>query len=248
MRFREFIESTESPAVIDTAKVSPDDQWKLGSAATAEDGYLVGYHVTDDPNEPINVLQQPKKLTATYKHPGRGRYAELGPGLYISAAPELWACRSQNKFEFLRTLSPDDKEKLYQAMMTNLFEKIQPPAYLTQGEFEAAQRDLRAWIADPKNPNAFHFIIHLAGQPYNIPFWKPEFLRRVGIEGARPPQMLKVRLQGKFVDLSNNYGHISRWRPYLMQGYDGAFIKNDPQMVIWRKEAIKGYSVEPLVC
>lgn len=248
MNFRTFLEAAETPVVIDTSKMTDNDQWKLGSAAIVEDGCLVAYHVTDNPKEPIAVLQQPKKLTATYKYSGRGRYAELGPGLYVSAAPELWACRSQGKYDFLKTLSPEDKEKLYQAMMADLLQKIEPPAYLSRGEFESAQRDLRSWISQSDNPEAYHFIIHLGGQPYNIPFWKPDFLQRIGIKGAKPPQMLKVKLQGKFVDLSGNYGHISLWRPYLMQGYDGAFVRSDPQMVVWRKEAIKDFSVEALRC
>lgn len=240
--FKVFLENEEKQAVIDTSTITSDDQYKLGNAAEAGDGCLFSWHVTDDPESLIKMISSAKKITKTYRK-GQGIYSELGPGLYLSAAPQLWACRSRNKYDFLKTITPEDRTKLYKAISDDLLEK-RSSRYISSGEFEAAWRDLRNWYDQPDNSEAYNFIIHLAGQPINVPFWKPDFLNRLGIQGAKPPKMVKFKIRGKFVDLSNSYGHITRWGPYLRQRYDGAFIKYDPQMVVWRKEAIIDYKVE----
>lgn len=246
MQFKRYLTEEEKRplVVIDTSHMDPErDQWKIGMAAEVGNGYLVSWHVTDKPEKIIQTLASPKKLTATYRK-GAARYAELGPGLYLSAAPQMWACRSQGKYDFLKKLTPEEAHRLYQSISNELIDQ-RSRRYITQSEFDAGFRDLRNWITQQENnPEAYNFIIHLAGQPFNISYWKPEFLKNIDIAGASPPKTIKFRLKGKFVDLSGQYGHISQWSPYIRQGFQGAFIKMDPQMVVWDKNAIIDYVIE----
>lgn len=219
---------------VDTRTVTPNDQHKLGSAAYAENHKLVAYHVTDDPSRVAAALKAGKKLTATYG-PGRGRYNELGPGLYVSAAPNLWVARSVGKWDFLKRITPQEKKKLAAAILND---RNMKGNYLTVREKETVARDVRNFL-DSSSPNAGSFIVGLAGQPYNIAFWRPEFLRPLGIEPAPQPEEVEVHIKGRFVDLSRGYGGLQSWRPYLMAGYDGAFVKGfDSQLVVWRNKAV----------
>lgn len=227
-------EERQPPRVLDTDGMTDDDQYKLGNAAIAEPGYLWGIHVTDDPEGLAAVIKSGKKLTATYGG-GRGRTAELGPGLYISAVPETWAVRSTGKFDFLKTLTSEQKQKLADAILSS---RAMTGDYLASFEKEYVRRDVKNWLKFDE-PD---MLIGVSGQPYNIAFWKPEFLKSLGIEPAKQPQQVKVKARGKFVDLSDWNSNMSDWRPWLMQGMAGAFIKGGfsgmPQLVIWDAKAI----------
>lgn len=86
MEFGKWLDSEND--VVDSRKLTSEDQRKFGNSAVVENGYLVGYHVSDDPSKPLDVINSSKKLTATYGK-GRSRLAELGPGLYVSGIPFL---------------------------------------------------------------------------------------------------------------------------------------------------------------
>lgn len=232
MKFSLWLEHNEQPKIIDTVNVTPDDQWRLGNAAIAGEGEIYGYHVTSNPKKILDSINSPKKLTATY---GYARQNELGPGLYISAVPHFWMGRAPNKFDFLNDLTDAQKSALANAILTN--GSMTQPGYLSDGEKKQVQRDVQEFL----NGNS-QAIIHLSGQPYNIVFWQPEFLKPLGIESSQSPTQLKVHLKGKFVSLEAHTGHVARWGQFIRQGFDGGFTKGgfstNPELVVWRKEAI----------
>ena len=233
-KFRLWFESQTqaAPKIIDTATVTPDDQWRLGNAAIAGEGELYGYHVTSNPDKIMDAFKGPKKLTATY---GFARHNELGPGLYISAVPHFWMGRAPNKFDFLKDLEPTQKQILANAILKS--PAMTQKSYLSDGEKAGLQRDVQEFL----NGN-WQSIISLSGQPYNIRFWEPQFLEPLGIEQTKQPTQILIHLKGKFVNLESHTGHVARWGQFIRAGYDGGFTKSgfssNPELVVWRKEAI----------
>ena len=67
MKFKLWLEGNEDLKIIDSSKLTSEDQYLLGHAAVVENGFLVGYHVTDNPEEMVKIIKNAKKLTATYK-------------------------------------------------------------------------------------------------------------------------------------------------------------------------------------
>lgn len=250
MQFRCWLTENERPIkVIDTATLTPDDQWKLGYAAIAGNGEIKGYHVSDDPEALSQVIQGPKKITATYK--GGGRTAELGPGLYISAVPEYWGGRATKKWDFLSRLTPDERQRLASALMNDRRlageEYVDSHTgqkkmfkYVSDHERDYAIRDIRNWLAHPDNPG---LIVGISGQPFNIKFWEPEFLEKIGIKPGEPIRHMEIKARGKFVDLSDTpQPGLNAIAKLIKAGYDGAFTKSgfstNPELVIWNKKAI----------
>lgn len=232
---------SDGPKIIDSTKLTQDDQRVFGNAAVVEDGFLIGYHLTDSPAKVFETMRSPKKLTATYRK-GMGKYAELGPGLYVSAVPHLWANRSTGKWDFLKTLTQGQRQKLADAILDSLKPKMidgREWRYVSRSEEKIAKRDVNNWLSTGFDP----VVTSLAGQPYNVPFWKPEFLKPLGIEPSPPPKILKVTFTGKFVNLSNHVGDWPVIAQQIRDGHDGGFnpggIIGYPELVIWRKECIK---------
>lgn len=240
MRFGLWLENELK--VIDSNELTPEKQHLLGNAAVVEDGHLVGYHVTDNTEKIKQTLQSSKKLTATYRK-GVGKYAEMGPGLYVSATPQLWLNRSTGKWDFLKTLTPEQRKRLAEAIRNDRSLKGQMVAgrlfrNVTQNEEESANRWIDEWLNSGHDP----ILVMLAGQPYNIHFWKPEFLKPLGIEPSQPPKVLEVKFSGKFANLSK---HVNDWpviADYIRKGLDGGFNPGGmvayPELCIWRKECI----------
>ena len=235
MKFRKWFEADEERPlkIVDTSDDPNDNQYKLGNAAGAREGHIIGWHVTDHPQKVAEVLLSGKKLTASYG-PGRGRGNELGPGLYISGVPRMWMNRSIDKWEFMDRLTPDEKQRLAAAIVKEAENRS-----LTNREKETLERDIKNFLNAPGSEGK-QFIMGLAGLPYAIHFWEPDFLEPLGIQASnKPPEQVEVIAKGRFVDLSDQrIGGLQSWRPYLMQGFDGAFLKSSFEVVIWRNEAI----------
>lgn len=235
MKFRTWFEADEerSPKIVDTSDDPNDNQDKLGNAAGAREGHIIGWHVTDQPQKVAEVLLSGKKLTASYG-PGRGRGNEMGPGLYISGVPRMWMNRSIDKWEFMDRLPPDEKQKLAAAIV-----KESGSRSLADFERATVERDVKSFLAAPGTEGK-NFIIGLSSLPYAIRFWEPDFLEPLGIQASnKPPEQVEVIAKGRFVDLSDQrIGGLQSWRPYLMQGFDRAFLKPSFEVVIWRNEAI----------
>jgi hypothetical protein len=115
--------------------------------------------------------------------------------------------------------------------------------HVSPNERENAFRYIDEWLASKHHP----ILVFLAGQPYNIKFWRPEYLKPLGIDPAPEPKVLKVKFSGKFVDLerSHDWENVSS---SIRAGLDGGFTKGgfstNPELCIWRKQCIQDVELE----
>lgn len=221
--------------IVDTNNPTNLDQYRLGNAGVIENGEILGWHITDNPNKILEVINGNKKLTATYGA-SRGRYSELGPGLYISAVPHMWEVRSSNKWDFIKDLT--DKQRSILANYVRNHKNMTEKGYLSTNEKERMLKDIDNFEKDPRHDYALQFA---QGQPYNIQISKPEVLQSLGINPGTQPTTLEFKLKGRFVDLSDDH-RFPVIVKFIKDGFDGAFIKGgfsgDPQICIWKKESI----------
>ncbi len=220
--------------VVDTALHCGEDPWDLWGAAAfcAGPGFAGSYHVADSSDRVLNALKNNVPLV-TSGDVGR----ELGPGLYLSAMPQIWVSRAGGKWAFLKGLSPEAMNRLLDALANH--HHFQQKNYLTSWEIQSAKdlidRVRRGFYQDPCA------LIRLVDQPYNIRFWTPGFLRPLGIEPSPPPRKVLVHFAGKFAKFDNcPYDEILPLHadPELA----GAFVPNGfstmGQLVIWKNAAI----------
>jgi len=229
------IHETEDGVVIDTAAVADESyaDYFLKNAGWFAGGAIHAIHVTDSPDDLIAGISSGTDVMTV-----RGGFdvGDFGGGLYGSNAPQLWEGRATGKYDFLGKLSDGQRRKLGQKILghANMREK----GYLSESEREFVERLCKNWMEGTISGEA---IITLAGQPYNIRFWEPEFLTAVGIEpSGKQPQMIEFEAVGKFVKVDGGLpgGEVSR----LRQKYDGAFISGGmsyPQLVVWKNEALR---------
>jgi hypothetical protein len=209
-----------------------DPEADFGHAAnTTDQGYAVSYHVTDDPSGVEQALVAGVKVTAKHK----GTFQDLGPGFYVSAAPQLWMGRARSKWEFLKRLDKRQRHRLAVAILRH--PHMRESGYLTKFEKGYVVRDLRSFV----DSGYGDIIVGLAGQPYNIRFWEPEFLAPLGIEPGRQPTAVEVWFRGGYAELTRTPTSREFGRLWAF-GFDGAFVKigmiADPQLVIWKNAAI----------
>lgn len=223
--------------VIDTTKPSGElADYYLGSAAVDRGKSLETYHVTDNPSPVQDRLKSGQTLREGRKE---GKYGDYGTGLYGSAAPELWMGRAQGKWSFLKDLDQHKRMELAEKILDA------PGAqrgYVTQIERENLQRWMNEYV-QTGNPN---LAVFAAEQPYNISFWKPEFLKEVGLEQKAAPKIEKMNLQGRFAKLE---GQPTQEEAMAIKnaGFDGAFVSGGfghyPQIVVWNNDAVKKFGI-----
>lgn len=212
--------------------ISPEDH-RLGSSGRAlDDGNIEAWHVTDDPAPLYDVLQSHRELPDF----DRGGFRELGRGLYVSGTPQLWTGRARGKWSFLRGLAQEQKDRLAEKLSRD--SGVQSP-YVTRSEAETASRMIEDWRTGKIHEES---ILEFAGQPYNVAFWKPEFLEPLGITPGKQPTVLPVEARGRFAEIS---GHLEEADVAALReaGYDGAYYKSGmattPQLVIWNRHALR---------
>lgn len=210
-----------------------DPEADLGRAAEVERGQCVAYHVTDHPDTVRRALARCVPLD----RPRDEGFDELGPGLYVSAVPEIWMHRSRDKWRFLQGLTPAQRRRLADAILSSW--QLRQPGYLTPHEREQARQDLERWVQDGRSP-----IVHLASQPYNVEFWRPEFLRPLGIAPGPQPEAVPVRFRGEYAELDRVPSRRAL-ETLKEAGLDGAYFRDAavswPQLVIWRNEAVEQF-------
>lgn len=225
------MESEQVPRIVDTDNVTEESQYLFNHAVVAKDKKLIGWHVTDNPQKVLRAIQD-GNISRSDEH------SELGPGLYVSAIPHIWAVRSHEKWDFLKRLTDSDRRKIVSHILSD--RKMTEKGYLSQGEKDNLIRDLNHWLEDPEHHE--YAVLWASGQPYNFPVWKPEFLSPLGIEAGTHPSTIRVELRGQFVDMSGAWGHEDRWKPWMDKGLSGAFIKGgfsgESQLVVWQARAI----------
>ena len=198
---------------------------------------LTGYHVTDNPSLVKAAIESDKDLDETR---GEGKVGDLGSsGLYISEYPNMWVGRSTNKYGFLNELDDDRKYKLVDKIRSELT-KERDSNYITGFEYSRAIGYLDDYMAT----GGHGFLTLLANQPYNVMFFKKEFLEPIGIEQNRMPAIIYIEAEGKFADITDTPNPSEELIKILKdEGYSGAFqhstIATYPQAVIWNKSAIK---------
>ena len=215
-------------AIYDTAD-SKDGRDRFGNAAAERNGYLLGWHVTDDPKTITDILNKrvpPQKAG--------GKSGDMGAGFYVSAVPRVWVNRSGGKWDFLDHI--DGRQ------LTALIDKL-------EGEIlsgPAPQRDKGYAVRDIKhvrngllNPP---FLSRYAGLPFGVQFWRESWLKPLGISSDVKPLSVRVEIRGRFAQMSQSaYTHKAA-RLLKRAGVSGAFVRggfsDTAQMVIWDPKAI----------
>lgn len=210
----------------------------LGLAAIYDDRAraLKAWHVTNDARQTMDLFESGMPLVdlgGPHKE-----FRELGPGLYMSAVPQLWIGRATKKWSFLEHLNPVQRQALGDALGKVVLRQVQDH-YITESEYERANRDLELFVEDAN----VGCVIQLAGQPYNISFWKPSFLEPLGIKPGAEPEVIEFLVQGIFAGFENQ-PRIKEIEGLLMDEFDGCYLRgglvNIAQMVVWRNEAVVG--------
>jgi len=231
------VEEIDHTSIYDTSEM--DDVPGVGFV---EDGQFVTYHVTDDPEGVRTKLSRPGiRLMAAYGE--KGRTSELGPGLYVSGNPHYWVGRASKKWDFLKGLKGDAILNLAGALRA-LIEKDR--RFLSRNEYEYAMRDIRLVENGTYDAEA---LVNLANQPYNIKFWRPEFLRALGIEPGPEPAVVEIRIEGLLADVRGGHDP-DLFRRLRKAGVAGAFTRagmsTNPELVLWDARAIRSVREVPL--
>jgi hypothetical protein len=237
---RIFEVTAERPLVrriVDTSKPPENpydfDGYLRGAAWYDEkSGLIKGIHVTDHPQNMLDTLKQGIPV-------GDRQHGDLGNGFYFSAAPQIWTSRSVGKWDFLQTMTPQQKQALAMALKKSITEL--PPSYIGQHERDNANRYIDEFLTGRYDPGV---LVNLAGQPYNLQFWKPEYLQSLGIQPPQQPQEIEVSVAGRFAQLEQNIWDTQA-DELRAQGFDGAFTQGGfsttPQFVVFHNAAIKQF-------
>lgn len=262
------IQSFITSRTVDTGKHSrsnPVPGSAIIGAAVPEDGYLVAYHVTDDPEGVIRMLRSTSVLTE------QTTVDDLGSGFYGSGVPEYWRVRSRAKWDFAKNLNRAQRQSLVNVILSDPNYK-KGGGYLADFEVDYLNRDLKQFV----ETGDVNLLAGTGSQPYNVEITK-EIARKAGVPIPSAPGMVKVKLQGKFINAEGLYfnpeiGNRAReWagslegRKKLTQwfvtatpknivnawlrsmGYSGAFTKSgfstNPEIVIWDRKAIIDFRI-----
>jgi hypothetical protein len=157
-------------------------------------------------------------------------------GLYFSEAPNLWVGRSANKWNFVGSLTPEQRSAISQEMLKD--NRFTGGWYLTDSERERAA----TWLERFTETGLAVYLQLLSEQPYNFPSWRPRFLEPLGISNTEVPHVVPVKVQGSFADISNVAISQDLIIALKLAGHDGAFIRSSmaflPQAVVWNNSAV----------
>lgn len=250
------IEAFLERLTVDSSTYLPDSL--VVGAAVPENGFLLSYHITDDPR---GVMQ---KLNSNIPLCQFNPEGDLGCGFYVSSVPQYWRGRSTAKWEFARQLNRAQRQSLVNVILSDPRYR-KGGGYLTDFEVGYLNRDLKQF-AETGDVN---LLAGTGNQPYNVRI-TAEIARKAGVPEPKEPGLIKVKLRGKFINAAGLYSNaeiVNRaqaWavvnRPKLLQydkrastqnivnawlcsmGYCGAFTKSgmstNPEMVIWGRKAI----------
>lgn len=214
-------------------------------SAWVEDGMVWGWHVTDDPAKALAAIRDGARASDVPAEDWRWQQ-ELGPGLYISAAPHFWVGRSGGKWDFLKTLTPAELSRLV-GWLRDRVEQQRREKYISFGEHDWAMRHL-GYVESGEL--GYEPLLQLAAQPYNIRFWRPDVLAELGISPGKRPVVLKIGAEGWFVQFA---GLPDRdvLRAVVDAGFDGGIMESgmasNPEAVIWNLGSIRAATVDERV-
>jgi len=207
--------------------VHSSEDFDYRGAAYHDGPFACGWHVTDNPAAAAKVLRRRASLL-------RGRFEDLGPGLYFSAQPEIWIGRSRDKWSFLRKITSSQRRLLARKLYNEILRQ-RISRYISESEAERAMEVSRQFEVDRDA-----YIVMLSNQPYNIQFWRPEYLLPLGITPGKTPAEVPVCVYGNLAELQYTPVDFDELRkiPHLV----GAFVPNSfstiGQTVVWKTAAI----------
>ena len=201
---------------------------------------ILAQHVTDNPHPVVAILQSATGDLASGRTE-RELWGDIGPGLYASDAPQIWMGRSTAKWAFLSRLDDEEKMRLVEEIRKE--SQLHDPGYLTPSEMEHAHRLLDGVERGTHDPGV---LLQLASQPYNILFWRPSFLAKIGISPGPQPEIVPVVLQGRYAEMERSRMPEDLYGSLRQHGIDGAYTRSgfahDPQVVTWDKRAIVAFN------
>jgi hypothetical protein len=235
----------------DTAKgdLEFNDHRLMMLADVQEDGTLFAWHVTDDPELVKGILRARGDLAG--RHP---LYPSICRGLYVSLAPDYWArAVSRRQWDFLQTLTPEDKKRLVEAVFADLAHKG-ARNYITRPEHEAAMSAVDLF-ASQGNVGA---LLLVTDQPFNVNV--PRIAKEIGVADPFRPQQVEVVFVGRYIDWASGFRLIRELASLVhdvpedrvtneqmcdalrRHGWDGSFTKAsmgaEQELVIWNAAEI----------
>lgn len=224
----------------------------LGNAGTPNQaGFILAYHVTDDPSAVLSRLKEGGDLgTETF-------WGDLCPGLYVSGVPDYWKSRSRRKWDFLKSVSAAEAASIQEAVLIELGRQKETH-YISESEYDVGARAVEMW----RKSGFWEGILRVAGQPYNINI--QNMARDIGIVPFEPA-VVPVHLSGRFLrmmerevfDALNDLAELMFRIPVkkvtkadvcrVMKeiGLDGAFqtsgFSTASQMVVWNASAVTAF-------
>jgi hypothetical protein len=215
--------------IVDTSKLRDGDD-VFGNAAVAKNGYLLGWHVTDDPSTVSDIL---RKRVPVQK--AGGKSGDMGAGFYLSAVPRMWVNRSGGKWDFLDRLSASELA----ALTDKLQAVIVGDRRLSDNEKRYAVRDIGHVRAGRISAD---YLSRFGGMPYGIPFWQEDWLKTLGITPAAKPVAIRISARGRFAQMTQSSYTLQAARLLKRAGVVGAFVRggmsDTAQLVIWDPQAI----------
>jgi hypothetical protein len=231
------VEHPQLRKIWDTSDPAVDEIINIGFKD--DEGRLVTFHVSDDPEAVLRGIKRRVAWIAAYG--AKGRHAELGPGLYASAVPSYWAGRATGQWDFLDRLTWDDVDCLAREV-ERILEGHRGSGYLTSWELERASTDVarvRSRAYETPKQAAQIGLGRVVDQPYNILWHKPDFLKKCGVRAGTPPRAVRLVLRPGVLlaELRGSHPDPKLLRMLRRMGVSGAFtpfgMGSDAQVVLW---------------
>lgn len=200
-------------------------------AAIPEGGFLFAYHVTDYPEEVM------RKLRATSHLCELNPQGDLGCGFYVSGAPQYWLVRSREKWEFARHLNRAQRQALVTAILSDPKYR-KGGGYLADFEVDYLNRDLKRFV----ETGDVNLLAMTGNQPYNVRITE-EIARKASVPVPKMPKMIKVKLQGKFINAAGLYSN-----PEIVNRAQAWAVINRPKLLEWNKRASTQDIVNAWLC
>ncbi len=219
---------------VDTGRYSravPIPESHVIGAAIPEDGVLFAYHVTDNPEEVMRKLRS--NIPLCQMNPE----GDLGCGFYVSGVPEYWRVRSTGKWEFARNLSREQRRRLTDIILEDTrYQK--GGGYLADFEVDRLLRDLNRYAVT----GDVSLLAAMGNQPYNVRI-TAEIARKAGVPEPKEPGLIKVKLQGKFINAEGLYSN-----PDVVNRAQAWAVINRLKLLEWNKRASTQNIVNAWLC
>lgn len=204
---------------------------------------LVSWHATDDPDRLVRFIRRRRDLVQSFGP--KGAHAELGPGLYLGN-PAVWQVRGRNKWAFLDTLTGEQMRRLAEQLAAEV-DRAYDRGHISRTEHTQALYRIQNVVEGAYGPEVLVSV--LANQPFNIQFWRDEFLAPIGIRSSPTPAIVEVRVRGRFAELSGSHPPSRLLRLLRRAGVQGVFTRanmsTNPELVVWDRRAIVGARLDP---